>query len=197
LFYFGVPPRPRRPPPAILRVSLAVAAILGCPFSHLIILFWSLHSHPSFLSLQVEMLPALLSESGQKVFSTFKQMVNRMLNSFPILASMQVLTVAAWIPAHNPYILKPAPDISCSRSCHKVFSREATILDIKIARSLKQSVFNLKAHPASPTEQINTIEMTALTKLCELANDTALAGWQLSSADPTNGRDRDGCIIFL
>ncbi len=119
------------------------------------------------------------------------------MNSFPFLASLQVLTVAAWISSHNLQIMKPASEISYSRVCRTSFSRKATTFDHKFGKSLTRSSFNLKGHPAAPVEQIDTVQMSALTKLCELANETALAGWQFSQADPTNGRDRDGCIKFF
>ncbi len=121
-----------------------------------------------------------------------------MFNFRSLLALMQVLTVAAWISPHSPNMIKLNYLITGnSPSSRTLFSRKATTSDEFFGISRKRAKFNLNVHPPAPVEEINSVDVSALTKLCEIANETALAGWQLSQADPTNGRDRDGCNKML
>ena len=96
-----------------------------------------------------------------------------------MLTLMGIQAATAWILPIN------VKDFRTIHEARSKFSRP--VLSPKIFRTP-----NMLPHIVSPVESTPSAGASTLSRLCEHANATALAGWKLSQEDPTNGRDRDG-----
>jgi hypothetical protein len=111
-----------------------------------------------------------------------------------MLTVFQLTIASAWIlpiPLGSLRHLSQRVSIAQKPSPLSVYER-----GIQYADRIRFNTVSVRVLPVTTLDPVSSpSHVSELSRLCEYANATALAGWKLSQEDPTNGRDRDGCRI--